>query len=616
MRKIFYFFKKIKYLPKFLNPKEAWLIKIMLIIIFAASIYLTTAWYLKNSTIVPKIGGTYIEGIVGSPSLINPILAQTNEVDRDITKLLFNGLLKQESGQTVNDLAKSYSLSQDKLTYTFKLKQNVKWHNGLPFSADDVVFTIQSIQNPEFKSPLYSSMAGVLVKKIDNYTVEFKLPEPFAPFPSLLTFGILPKEVWMDIPATTAPLADLNTKNPIGTGPFKIKSFKKDSRGNIKAYTLTRNKNYYNGAPFIETITFKFYPDLLTAIEALNNNNIDGINYLPQDYQEKITKKTLKLHHLSLPQYSAIFFNQQKNIALENIDIRQALTMAIDRKKLVNQILNQQGKIIYGPILPGFIGYNPDITKFNYNPTKAKELIQNSGWKKITLAEYNAYQEKIKKQAKAKEEKEKSNEKESTKSEPALEQTKNLTEPETQNQKTKQDFFWQKKDLILNITLTTVDNPETSKVAQLIQDYWQKIGVQVKLEIVPKQLLLTQIIKPKNYQALLFGQIVGQDPDPYAFWHSSQIEDPGVNLALYNNKKVDTLLEEARTSSNPEERAQKYLEFQNILKQDLPAIFLYNPTYPYLIDEKVKGFNLKRISIPADRFNNIENWYIKTKREL
>jgi peptide/nickel transport system substrate-binding protein len=598
--------KKLKILPRVLDNKEMAIVKILVCLIIVAFVGLLTNWYFKNSTLVPSAGGEYIEGIIGSPSLINPILAQTNEVDRDITKLLFNGLLKQQGSKLIPDLSLSYSISTDQLTYTFKLRPDVKWHDGAPLNSDDVVFTVERIQDPEFKSPLYNSLSSVLIQKIDDYTIKFKLTEPFSPFLSLLTFGILPKHIWENIPAATAHLADFNLKTPIGTGPFKIKSFKKDSRGVIKSYTLKRNNEFYNQPPYIQTITFKFYPDFSSAVLALNNNNIDGINYLPNKYQHDITNKDVVVMSLSLPQYSAIFFNQEKNPLLKKKEIRKALTLGINRREIIQKALDNEGEIIYGPILPGFIGYDPNIKKYEFNPGEAENLISQAGWKKITPVEY---QELIKliseKQLEISDET-------AINSEPPLASSGALVDvsPITQ------DFFWQKNKDILSLTLTTVDNPETSKAASVVKKQWEKIGIKVDLDILPKEELLEQVIKPRDYEALLFGQIVGQDPDPYAFWHSSQIKDPGVNLALYVNKKVDTLLEQARKISDPKERAKKYIEFQNILKQDMPAIFLYNPTYPYVLHKRVQNFNITRISIPSDRFNGIEKWYIKTKRKL
>jgi len=601
--------KKLKLLPRILTPKETSAIRLLIFVIMLATVVLVAHWYIVNSKILPDEGGDYIEGVVGAPNLINPILAQTNEVDQDIARLLFNGLFKLEDGKLLPDLVESYSITPNQLEYTFKLKSGVSWHDGEPFTAGDVVFTLESIQNPEFKSPLYTSLAGVNVKQIDDNNLTITLPQPFAPFLSLLTFGILPEHIWADIPPTTAHLANVNLKSPVGTGPFKIKSLKKDSRGVIKSYTLTRNDKFYSHTPYLNSVTFKFYTDAGSLVSALNNKNIDGIHYLPQKYQAEITNKNVTIKSLSLPQYSAIFFNPTKNSNLNVLEIRQALAMAVNRTELVQQALHDQGSVIYGPILPGFIGYSPDIKKYDYQPQETQAILIKAGWKKISADDYQNLLATAPTNTPAGI---------TTATGTAITTVTPTASPPPQPAPSvgTQEYFWQKDQNILSITLTTVDNPETAAAATLIKKQWENIGVKVNLNIVDKDRLIPDIIKPRQYEALLFGQIVGYDPDPYAFWHSSQINYPGVNLAMYSNKKIDGLLEEARKISDVAVRTQKYREFQQTINNELPAIFLYNPTYPYVLSKQIKGFTVERIAAPADRFNTIADWYIKTKRQL
>ena len=562
------FAKKIAILPKILTQKEFRVIKILTLIIIATGSIIGINWYRNTSKILPAIGGEYIEGVVGTPKLINPILAQANEVDQDLSRLIFSGLLKQKGNTLIPDLAESYTVSTDNLTYTFILRKNALWHDGTSFNTQDVIFTVHAIQNPEYKSPLYDTFSGVRISQIDDYTIAFTLSQPFAPFPSLITFGILPQHIFENIPPATAHLADFNIKNPVGTGPFQIKSLTKDSRGVIKAYTLTRNGNFYSQPPYIERVTFRFYPDIESAIEALNNKNIDGISNVANKYHYLITEKNAVFLSFSLQQYTAIFLNSMSNKALGSVALRKALTFALDRNDIVSKVLNSQGEVIYGPILPGSIGYNPELEEDSYDPKKAETLLQEDGWKKTNATDQ---------------------------SKPAL---------------------WQKESEILTINLTTIDNPQTRTTASLVKQYWQDIGIAVNLTIISREQLLNDVLKTRNYDALLFGNDIGNDPDPYAFWHSSQRDYPGVNLSLYGNKKVDALLEEARKISDPGERAKKYIEFQEILTNDIPAIFLYNPTYPYVINKKIKGLSTARIITAADRFNEIEKWYIKTKRKL
>jgi len=256
---------------------------------------------------VPNHGGEYIEGLIGSPRFINPILAQT-DADKDLSKLIFSGLLKyDEHRRLVPDLAESYQISEDELVYTFYLRKDVIWHDGRPFKADDIIFTVASIQDPEFSSPLSRSFRGITAEKIDDYTISFTLKESFAPFLGLLTFGILPEHLWYSIPPVNADLTELN-KIPVGTGAWKFEKFTKDKTGIIKSYVLKKNDAYYGEKSYIDSIIFKFYGDFISAVDALKSKNVQGIAYLPKELFNDLSKyKNLNYQNLDQPQYTAIF---------------------------------------------------------------------------------------------------------------------------------------------------------------------------------------------------------------------------------------------------------------------------------------------------------------------
>jgi len=423
------------------------------------------------------------------------------------------------------------------------------------------VTTVDFIQTPEIKSPLAANLGGITIDSPDEQTVVLTLKEPFAPLLNSLTFGILPAHIWSDIPATSFALAEANLK-PIGTGPYKFRALKKDSRsGVIHSYDLIRNDRYYNQTPFIEKLTFKFYPDLQSEIDAGKSKKVEGLGYIPKESRDSLSKNhDIIAHLLRLPQYTAVFLNQ-KNAVLKILEIKQALSYSLDKTAIIDAALNGEGEAIDGPILPGYIGYNPEIMKYGFDPTKAIETLDKAGW--------------------------------------------NIPEGGSLRKKGDQE---------LRFTLTTIDSPDFVTTANLLKDYWEKIGIGVELQIIDSARIEKYVIKPRDYEALLVGEIVGTDPDPYPFWHSSQGKDPGLNLSIFANKDVDQLLEEARKTSDPEQRRIKYLHFQNILAEQIPAIFLYNPTYTYGLADKIKGFNLERITVPADRFIEIGEWYINTQR--
>lgn len=560
--------RQIKHLPKILSLKEKKRVRIIITILIISLVLLSFQSYLSLTTTIPKDGGVYTEALIGSPRFVNPILAQTNDVDMDLSYLVFSGLVKKDHNRGLQpDLATHYEISENQLFYTFYLRQDVKWHDGEPFKADDVIFTIASIQDPEFKSPLSRSFRGVTATKLDDYTVRFTLKEPFAPFLGLLTVGILPEHLWFSVSPSTADLAELN-KRPVGTGAWKFKNFKKDKTGSIRSYTLSKNENYYGDKSYLEELHFKFYGDFISAVDALKSKDADAIAYLPKEYRQDLNRlKNLNYWELDQPQYTAIFFNQKENELLVADHIREALAYGINKQKIIADGFDRQGRIINTATLPG-IETNPDIITYEYQPQKAVEIFEENNWQ--------------------------------------------LTATTTPEGITKQ--IRTKKELSMTIKLTTVNQPENIKTAQIIKQLWEQLGISTELEIIDKSKIISEIINPRNYEALLFSENLGADPDPFPFWHSSQNEAPGLNLAIFSNKKVDTLLEDARKTTDWQIRQEKYHEFQKIIAEELPAIFLYNPTYTYPQDKDVKGFTNYGISAPADRFANINEWYVKTKR--
>ncbi|MFA5076057.1 MAG: peptide ABC transporter substrate-binding protein [Patescibacteria group bacterium] len=595
--------QQIKYLSKVLSFKEKKAIKISVIIIIFAAVFLAVSFYFFSLKLVPAFGGEYSEGLVGSPRYINPILAQTNDVDMDLAAVIFSGLMRRNQSQELQpDLVGSYQISEDQKEYTFILKEGIKWHDGQPVTVEDILFTFDLIKDQEVASPLAVSFKGVSIEQIDELSFKFVLSEPFTPFLSTLTFGILPKHLWQEIDPANLRLADLNLK-PIGCGPFKFYSLKKDSLGEIKSIVLNRYDDYHFGRAYLDQITFKFYPDLGSIEQALVNKNVQGVSYLPKEAKDKIFDKGLDsakgyhLYPLNFPQYTAVFFNQKNSEVLQDKNIRQALAQATDRSRLVWQTLSGDAVIIDGPILPGFIGYYPEIKKYDYLPEAAAALLDQAKWQAISPNDFITWQRQ---QEKA--------------SLPADSEYIDQSDEERLAALGGQEYFRKKGDKILEITLTLVDRAENVEVAKVIQENWQMIGIRTILNIVPADNIRKDVIKPRNYQALIYGEIVGADPDPYPFWHSSQNVDPGLNLAIFTDRRVDNYIEAARQTSDTSKQEENYKKFQDILAEELPAIFLYSPTYNYVLSEQVRGFSVENISKPSDRLVDLTQRYIKTKR--
>jgi peptide/nickel transport system substrate-binding protein len=544
--------QQLKQLKYFLNYKEKRIVYISLFFLVFSVVFLGGRFLWKNLVEVPKYGGEYTEAIVGSIQYINPILSQGNDADRDLSRLIFSGLFKiNTNGELENDLVDKYQISEDQKTYIFTLKNNIKWHDGMDLIADDIGFTLNAIQNPEFKSPLYKTLQGVGYEKISENSFKLILAEPFSPFISTLTFGILPMHLWESINPENSTLTELN-KKPIGTGPFMYKSFRKDSSGNIKQYTLVNFKEYYGKRAYLKRIILKLFANSEMALESLKNNQVQGVSFLSQDnYKDVVASENFNVYDFNMPQYSALFFNLKQQELLKDRSIRRALSLAINKKELAAE-LGSGLKEAYGPL-----DFIIDPQEDEYDLEAAAELLKESEWEM-------------------------------------------------------KDNFLEKDEKKLEITITSVDNNEYIKILQYIKKQWAKLGIITNLEIIPKQ-KISQIITERDYEVLLIAQILSYDPDPYPFWHSSQTK-VGLNLSIFANQNIDDILEEARKITSFEERLKKYENFQEILKKEHIAIFLFRPTYHYPVDKDLRGIDTKVIYLPSDRFSNIENWYLKTKK--
>ncbi len=537
---------QLKHLYKFLNPRENLVIKVCALLILINVVYLGVSFIKKHLNYTPAYGGEYIEGVVGFPKTINPLYAVNRDIDSDISELVYSSLFKyNENGLLVNDLADTVTINNNR-EYIIKIKDGATWHNGAKVSSDDVIFTINAIKNSDYRSPLRSSLSSVETEKIDDSTLKLTLSAPYAPFLEVLSFGILPKSIWENVSPSSAASSELNLK-PIGSGPYKFKSLVKNKDGDLREYNLIANENYYQAHPFIKNLKFKFFVDYTEAIKSLNDNQIDGLGYLPFDERKEIlAKDSLNLYELVRPQIVSLFFNSNKDKALSDKVVRVSLAQAIDKNQIIKDVFDGVYQVADGPILKNNFAYSDQITKYEYNPLEAAANIKNK---------------------------------------------------------------------LASTTLTVIDSGNNVAVANKIKTYWQQIGVEVELNIVPGE-RAADTIKNRDFEVLLYGESVGGDPDVYAFWHSSQLGAKGLNLAGYNNPEVDKLLISARQTTNSDERMTLYKKFQEILTAEIPAIFLYSPTYTYVQSNKVKGFSGTMIIEPADRFASVANWYLKTNKKI
>jgi len=534
--------------------------------------YLTFAF---ATAIVPGAGGTYVEGLAGDPQYINPILCQYNQVDLDLCSLIFNGLTRlNERGEVIPDLAERWEISDDFLAYTFSLRQDVLWHDEVPFGADDVVFTVQAMQDPGYRGAPYLAelWRSVEVVSVDSYTVRFTLDQPFAPFLHYTTVGILPAHLLAEVPAESLPNDPFNL-HPIGTGLFKVEEVSAEHA------LLQANPLFYGPKPYLNKIEFRFYPNHEGILSAYEQGEVQGISrVLPEDLARAVEAHSeLQLFSARLPGYTLLFLNLQHPELLFFQDrlVRQALLYAIDRQELVDRVLKGQGLVAHSPILPETWAYENGIARYEHDPELAKDLLNEAGWR------------------------------------PSIHSSEMTADTVGEGNESVRE----KSEVRLAFTLLTDGDPLHAELVREIARQWEAIGVKATLETVGSGLVRDHLV-PREFEALLIDLELYGDPDPYPLWHSTQTDNGGQNYAGFVSYEADTLLQEARCTHDLGKRAELYRRFQEIFADEVPSLLLYYPIYTYAVDEKVKGVQLGPMSDPADRFRNVTEWYIVTKRVI
>jgi peptide/nickel transport system substrate-binding protein len=507
---------------------------------------------------VPDRGGTYVEGVAGSPQFLNPLLSQYNQIDGLLVSLLFSGLTQlDEQGNVVPDLAESWTASPDGLTYDFRLRPGLLWHDGAPVTAADVLYTVQAMQADDFPGVpwLRTLWKAVKVEAPDGptgLTVRFKLEQPLPSFLDFTTIGLLPAHLWERVPTAEMVNSQLNTR-PVGTGPWQLAGL------SATRADLTPNPRYIGEPPYLAGLSFRFYPDHQSLMPAYDRKEIDGISAIwPDEVSAAAKRKDLQLFSAPLSGYTVIYLNQANpNVAFfQDTAVRQALLYALDRQGLVDTVLQGQGVVAQSPFLPGTWGYDPAVPKQAYDPEKAKKLLDEAGWRD---ADGDGVREKDGKK--------------------------------------------------LAFILVGDDRPLLDGIASA----WAKVGVQAAVQPVTVSGLATDFLVPRSYDAAVVHWELAGDPDPYPLWHSTQMKD-GQNYGGWNDRTTDQLIEKARAITDQAGRKSFYSEFQRIFASEVPAVLLYYPVYTYGVRDKIHGVQIGPLNEPHDRFRNIADWYIVTKR--
>jgi peptide/nickel transport system substrate-binding protein len=514
---------------------------------------------LSRTTIsVPDVGGVYTEAIAGTPQFINPLLSQYNQADQDIGALIFNGLTRMDgSGNIETDLAQSWEISSDGLVYVFQLKRDIRWQDGTPFTADDVIFTLSLMQDPEFPGVPYLRQLWeqVTVEKLDRYTVRFMLPEPFPAFMEFTTIGILPEHILGDIPARDLLNHPFNQK-PIGTGPFTLDT--------IDAQTAQLSANpFYSGAKSrLGKIAFEFFPSHLAAINAYQNGTVNALGSIPPENLPSVQALTdLNLYTARLSGYNIIYLNLQTPETtpfFQEPQVRRAMLIGLDRQAIIDTSLNGQGIVANGPVLPWSWAYDHSQERMDFDSDLARTLLDESGW-----IDSNG------------------------------------------------DGIRDQEGIPFTFSLLTGEEPAKIDMANTISDQWQQLGISATVKIAGAT--LGEQLANHTFDAALAEVLLSGDPDPYPFWHQSQI-DGGQNYAGWHHETASQLLETARTITDTGRRSDYYFEFQELFAEDTPALVINYPTFTFGVNKEVFGVQTAPMRNPSDRFKTVADWYMLTRQ--
>lgn len=532
-----------------LSPGDRLIAAVLGFLVLATSIAGLIALQRSYFVTVPAYGGSLTEGIVGKPRFVNPLLA-LSDADRDLTALTYAGLMGLDGdGNLMPVLAEGYTVSEDGTEYTFTLRANAKFSDGTPVTADDVVFTVEKAQDPALRSPELANWANIRAEALDARTVLFTLPKPYTPFLYDTTLGILPARLWRNIPVDEFAFSPLMIE-PVGAGPFKIARVTRAKDGTVSAYELAAFKGYATGRPYLDRIVVRFYKDQGALREAYQRGIVESAHSIAVNGAQRAP-------------YSRVFgafFNGDVNPVLASLPVRQALSLAVDRTKIVNDSLGGFATPLMGPVPPGS-GIEAFPIPEGDGVALATEVLADAGW-----------------------------------------------------ERNEESGAWESDNAALpSITIKTSNVPELRTIAASIEADWERLGIPTEVVLYEPGDLAAAVIRPRDYEVLLFGMVIGRDRDLYAFWDSGERSDPGLNIAAYANRIVDQLLTSVREEQDPAVALEDLARAATLIAEDYPAAFTHAPDFLYAVPNSVHGVRLPQIAAPSDRFATVADWYRNTE---
>ena len=507
----------------------------------------------------PAYGGTFVEGVAGVPQYLNPVIAAT-DVDEDVSRLVFSGLTRyDQTGAIVPDLASTFHTESDGRIWTFDIREDATWHDGQPVTADDVVFTVKLLQDRGYVGPYSDAFRGVSVDRISPRTVRFTLPDVYGPFADSTTVPLLPSHLLGNVPYAELSRQPFNA-NPIGTGPFRVNEV------DARQIVLLRNDDFYRtrparGRPYLDKVILRFYPDPTEALLALSRGEIDGVGGLSSlDAERARSLKGAVLYSLPTDNFVSMFLNVRPDrVVFRDRAVRQAIATAIDRGRVLRLAADGRGTVADQFVPSGSWAYVKDVTKYTFSTEDATALLDQADWK-----DHDG------------------------------------------------DGIRDKGGQKLAFTISTSDEPARTAAATQIQRDLNAVGMSVTVKSMPFVQLVDNVARQRSFDALLVEIAVSGDPDPYTFFHSTEVNDPGHNFSGFSTLPIDRNLEAARRTFDETARRELYAPVFQAISKEVPVVFLYFSDYLYAQSRQVQGLRIAPLTDPRERFWNVEDWYVRT----
>ncbi len=531
---------------------------LFVLVLVAGIAAITGFWYFASAAgngPGPEFGGEYVEGLTGAPSRINPLFAAQNDADQTMTALVFAGLTRlDDRGAPYPDLASTWSVSPDGLTYVFTLRPGLVWQDGTPLTAADVVFTYELLSDRGLRAApaLATHLRNADVTAPDPLSILIQLAEPYAPLPAYLTLGILPSHLLGG--QTVAQIADsFFNQQPVGSGPYRLVSLTPGEA------TLAANPTFHLQKPFIENLRLRFYRDDGEMLSALQAGDIQGALFRSvigeRDLLTLERDDDLRVTTLTTGSVASVYFNLDTPL-FQDRRIRQALLYGLDRETMLGDLVEGQATVAQSPIVPGSWAYAPALERYDPDDKQAGLLLDDAGW---PLGG---------------------------------------------------DGVRRKDGQPLTFAITTTPDPGNFAAAQAVAAEWNELGAQVHIVSIGTTTLVRDLLDARQYEALLLTQSPAADPDPFAQWHSPSEDNSGANVSGLADRRIDTLLDEGRAATYPR-RKELYESFQELFAQEVPAIPLYASTAYYVQSSTVHGVRAGLLSQPGDRFWQVQEWFLE-----